>query len=232
MTELYQPSFWAAVLEIILINILLSGDNAVVIALACRSLPPGRRFWGMVIGAGTASVLLIAFTGAVATLMTLPYLKVAGAAALLWIAVRLVGPAEVQSGGHVEAADDLWRAVRIVVIADIVMSLDNVVAVAAAAKGRYVLLGLGLAVSIPIVVAGSALTMALLERFPLLVWGGATLLGWIAGDILASDPVLVKFVGEAAADRLPTVASVLGAITVVTIAVLWRRARRPLADDR
>jgi YjbE family integral membrane protein len=230
MVDLHQPGLWAAVLEIILINILLSGDNAVVIALACRTLPPRQRLWGMVIGAGVASILLIVFTGIVATLMTLPWLKLVGSAALAWVAVKLVAPGDGGGGGHVEAAAGLWRAVRIVVIADIVMSLDNVIAVAAAAKGNYVLLGLGLVVSIPIVIAGSALIMALLERYPLLVWGGAALLGWIAGDTFASDPILMSAFGQSAIDRLEIPASILGAVAVVATGLLWRRARWPVED--
>jgi YjbE family integral membrane protein len=231
MVDLHQPGLWAAILEIILINILLSGDNAVVIALACRTLPPRQRLWGMVVGAGVASVLLIVFTGIVATLMTLPWLKLVGSAALAWVAVKLVAPGDGGGAGHVEAAAGLWRAVRIVVIADIVMSLDNVIAVAAAAKGNYLLLGLGLVVSIPIVIAGSALIMTLLERFPLLVWGGAGLLGWIAGETFASDPILLSAFGQSAIDRLEIPASILGAVAVVATGLLLRRARWPTEAD-
>lgn len=191
MGEIHQLGFWATVVKIIWINILLSGDNAIVIALACRNLPNPQRRWGMIIGAGVASVLLIVFTGVVTSLMTLPYLKIVGGCALLWIAFRLlVGEDEEH---HVEAVEDLWRAVRIVVVADVVMSLDNVIAVAAAAGGNYVLLGLGLMVSIPIVIAGATLIMVLLERFPLLVWAGGALLGWIAGGLLFDDPAMQRF---------------------------------------
>lgn len=188
------PQFWLAAVEIIVINILLSGDNAVVIALACRALPPRERFWGMVFGAGVAAVLLILFTGIVATLMTLPYLKLAGGLALFWVAIKLVSPQPHDAEDTPEAVEDLWRAVRVVVVANIVMSLDNVIAVAAAAKGNYLLLGLGLAVSIPIVIAGSALFLAILERFPIVVWGGGALLGWIAGGLLPDDPVVAPYV--------------------------------------
>jgi YjbE family integral membrane protein len=191
MEEVYQVGFWAAVLKIIWINILLSGDNAVVIALACRNLPRPQRRWGMIIGAGVASILLILFTGVVTTLMTLPYLKILGGCALLWIAFRLLAPAA--DGRHVEAVEDLRRAVKIVVLADVVMSLDNVIAVAAAARGSYVLLGLGLMVSIPLVIAGAALIMALLERYPMLVWAGAALLGWIGGGLVFDDPAMRQF---------------------------------------
>src|SRR5262249_19042267 len=185
MDQIYQVGFWTTVFEIILINILLSGDNAILIALACRKLPQPQRRWGMIIGAGVASILLIVFTAAISTLLTLPYLKLAGGCALLWIAFRLL--ASDADEHHVEAVEDLWRAVRIVVVADVIMSLDNVIAVAAAARGSYLLLGLGLMVSIPLVIAGAALIMALLERFPVLVWAGGALLGWIAGDLIVED---------------------------------------------
>jgi YjbE family integral membrane protein len=192
-SEITRPTFWLAALQIMGINILLSGDNAVVIALACRGLPPRERFWGMVFGAGVAAILLILFTGIVATLMTLPFLKLVGGLALFWVAINLVAPQSHDAEDTPEAVEDLWRAVRVVVVANIVMSLDNVIAVAAAAKGNYLLLGLGLAVSIPVVIAGSALFLAIIERFPLVVWGGGALLGWIAGGLLPDDPMVQKF---------------------------------------
>jgi YjbE family integral membrane protein len=224
----YDPGFWAAVLEIILINILLSGDNAVVIALACRTLPPRERLWGMIIGAGVASVLLILFTALAAFLLGLPYLRLVGAIALVWIAARLVAPEGDGDAGRVESSDKLWRAVRIVVVADVIMSLDNVVAVAAAAKGNYWLLGLGLSVSIPIVIAGSAIIMWVLERLPLLIWAGAILLGWIAGDLLATDLGLANLLGPPTMEWLGIVAGPAGAVMVLTLALLWRR--RPAAE--
>ena len=138
--DFMQPAFWLSVLSVIWINILLSGDNAVVIAMACRSLPPRERLWGMIIGAGFASILLVVFTGIISMLMTLPYLKLIGAIALIWVAIKLVAPQAHDAEDTPEAVADLWRAVRIVVIADIVMSLDNVIAVTAVAKGQYVLL--------------------------------------------------------------------------------------------
>src|SRR5215475_11889941 len=191
MDQIYQVGFWTTVFEIILINILLSGDNAILIALACRKLPQPQRRWGMIIGAGVASILLIVFTAAISTLLTLPYLQLIGGCALLWIAFRLLVPADDEH--HVEAVDDLWRAVKIVVVADVIMSLDNVIAVAAAAGGSYLLLGLGLTVSIPIVIGGAALIMALLELFPVLVWAGAALLGWIGGGLIFEDHALAQF---------------------------------------
>jgi YjbE family integral membrane protein len=195
-SEMTRPAFWVAALQIMGINILLSGDNAVVIALAVRALPPKERFWGMVLGAGCAAVLLILFTGIVATLLKLPYLKLIGGVALFWVAVNLVSPQPHDEEDTPEAVEDLWRAVRVVVVANIVMSLDNVIAVAAAAKGNYLLLGLGLAISIPVVIAGSALFLALLERFPWVVWAGGALLGWIAGGLLPDDAIIAQYIAK------------------------------------
>src|ERR1700726_1677215 len=183
-----RPSFWLAVGKIIWINVLFSGDNALVIALACRGLQPRQRLWGMTIGAGIAVILLIVFTGIVATLMVLPYLKLVGGVALLAIAAKLLVPED--GGDDVTEGTHLWHAVRIVVIADIVMSLDNVIAVAAAANGQLPLLILRLAISIPMIIAGAALIMLVLDRFPVLIWLGATLLGWIAGDVIETDPAV------------------------------------------
>jgi YjbE family integral membrane protein len=187
-SEMTQTAFWVAVSKIIWINILLSGDNALVIALACRGLDPRQRLWGMIFGAGAAVVLRIVFTGIVATLMALPYLKLVGGLALIVIAAKLLVPDEDE--GNVESASHLWAAVQIVVVADIIMSLDNVIAIAAAANGSLPLLILGLAISVPLIVAGAALIMALLTRLPILVWGGAALLGWIAGTVIATDPAV------------------------------------------
>jgi YjbE family integral membrane protein len=221
-----HPAFWLAAVQIMGINILLSGDNAVVIALAVRALPPKERFWGMVLGAGAAAVLLILFTGIVATLMQLPYLKLAGGLALFWVAIKLVSPQPHDAEDTPEAVEDLWRAVRVVVVANIVMSLDNVIAVAAAAKGNYVLLGLGLAVSIPVVIAGSALFLAIIERFPIVVWGGGALLGWIAGGLLPEDPIIAEHFSEATAEMLDVVCGIAGAIFVVLVGLYLVRSRR------
>ncbi|MBA2399946.1 MAG: TerC family protein [Bradyrhizobium sp.] len=191
-TEMQQPTFWVALGKIMWINILLSGDNALVIAMACRGLPPRQRFWGMVLGAGVAVFLRIIFTGIVVSLMALPFLKLVGGLALLYIAAKLLVP-EHEGEGDVDAAAHLWAAVRIVAIADIVMSLDNVIAVAAAANGSIPLLVIGLAISVPLIVAGAALIMALLTRLPALVWAGAGLLGWVAGEVMATDPAIVPY---------------------------------------
>ena len=246
-TDMQTPAFWLAVGKIIWINVLLSGDNALVIAMACRGLVGRQRVWGMVIGAGIAVVLLIAFTGIVARLMVLPYLKLVGGLALLLIAARLLVPEE--EGDGVAAGTSLWHAIRIVVIADIVMSLDNVIAVAAAANGQLSLLILGLAISIPMIVAGAALIMLVLDRFPILVWLGATLLGWIAGDVIETDPAVQPLLqrlldGQIAlnldatstifgvsqhfsvgADLVEYICSILGAIAVLVVGSIWRRRK-------
>jgi YjbE family integral membrane protein len=246
--EMQQPAFWVAVGKIIWINVLLSGDNALVIAMACRGLEPRQRFWGMILGAAAAVVLRIIFTGIVATLMGLPYLKLVGGLALIVIAAKLLVPEEEDEEG-VKSASHLWAAIQIVVIADIVMSLDNVIAVAAAANGSVPLLILGLAISIPLIVAGAALIMALLTRLPILVWAGAALLGWIAGDVIATDPaihpMLQRFfdgpVGAgldgllAALGMAPRfgggghggeiVCGVLGVIVVLVAGMIWRKRR-------
>jgi YjbE family integral membrane protein len=222
-TMMATPEFWIKVVEIVWINILLSGDNAVVIALACRELPPRERLWGMVIGAGVASVLLIAFTAVFSVLLTLPYLRLAGGIALVWIAIKLLAPQAHDEEGTPEAASDLWRAVWVVVIADIVMSLDNVIAVAAVAKGQYVLLIIGLSISIPVVIAGSAIILWLMERFPILVWGGAAILGWVAGDIFAGDPTIENLFSGIDPQNLELAAQIIGAAIVLASGLFWRR---------
>jgi YjbE family integral membrane protein len=216
LAQFSQPQFWAAVVQIIWIDIVLSGDNAVVIALACRGLPVRQRRMGMILGAGVAAVLLIGFTVAVSALMALPYLRLISACALVWIAVNLVGPGQHDEAKTREAAGSLWRAVRIVVVADVIMGLDNAVAIAAIANGRYVLLGLGLAISVPIVVAGSAIVLALIERFPIIVWAGGAVLGWVAGELFVSDPVIESRLSALAltdfAANSATLEAILGAM--------------------
>jgi YjbE family integral membrane protein len=251
--DMQTGTFWLAVGKIIWINVLLSGDNALVIAMACRGLAPRQRLWGMVIGAGIAVVLLIAFTGIVAKLMVLPYLKLVGGIALFIIAAKLLVPEE--EGDDVTAGTSLWHAIRIVVIADIVMSLDNVIAVAAAANGQMSLLILGLAVSIPMIIAGAALIMMVLDRFPILIWLGATLLGWIAGDVIASDPAVQPLLkrlldGQIAlnldatsavfgvsphfsldGDLIEYLASIVGAIGVLVLGSIWRKRKLRHLDE-
>jgi YjbE family integral membrane protein len=226
LTEFTQPAFWLAALQIIWINILLSGDNAVVIALACRGLHGNKRRWGMILGAGAAILLRVIFTVIIAQLMGLPFLKLIGGVALLWIAIKLIVPEEAHGEDSVKAGESLWRAVRIVAIADIVMSLDNVIAIAAAAKGDLTLIVFGLVVSIPMIIAGAAMLMAVLDRFPILVWAGAALLGWIAGEIMIEDPASVGMLGADLVHRYVYVAATIGALFVVSAGYLILRARR------
>jgi YjbE family integral membrane protein len=233
MADMAKPGFWLAVVQIIWINVLLSGDNAVVIAMACRGLPARQRLWGMILGAAVAVLLRIVFTGVVAELMMLPYLKLVGGLALFYIAVKLLVP-EDQDEGEIEAVQHLWRAVRIVAVADVIMSLDNVIAIAAAAQGSVGLLIFGLGISIPLIVAGSALIMALLDRFPIMVWAGAGLLGWIVGQVCATDPVvaayLVAHFGLETATQIEIASSVAGVILVLAVGGLWRRSRLARQD--
>jgi YjbE family integral membrane protein len=210
--------------QIIWINIILSGDNAVVIAMACRGLPQDKQRTGMVLGAFVAVALRIVFTLVVATLLSTPFLKILGGCLLLWIAVKLV-LGEDDHGGEVKETDRLWHAVRTVAIADAVMSLDNVLAIAAVAKDSTPLLMIGLAISIPLIIAGAALIMALLSRFPILVWAGAALLGWVAGEMLVSDPWLVRTLGEGFVHKAELPVAALCAALVVGLGfVLNRRA--------
>jgi YjbE family integral membrane protein len=208
--------------QIIWINIILSGDNAVVIAMACRGLPQDKQRAGMVLGALVAVALRIVFTVLVATLLSTPFLKIIGGCLLLWIAVKLV-LGEDEDGGSVKESDRLWHAVRTIAIADAIMSLDNVLAIAAVAKDSTTLLMLGLAISIPLIIAGAALIMALLARFPILVWAGAALLGWVAGDMLISDPWLVGRLGEALVHRLELPVAAVCAVLVVGLGYLLNR---------
>jgi len=246
--EIRHPQFWAALAKIMWINVLLSGDNALVVALACRALAPRQRLWGMILGAGAAVVLRIVFTAIVATVMGLPYLQLAGGLALIVIAANLLLPPSNEEG-EVKSASHLWTAVQIVVVADIVMSLDNVIAVAAAANGSVPLLIFGLASSIPLIVAGAALIMALLTRLPVLIWAGAGLLGWIAGDVMATDPAiqpkllslfdgplgmeldsLLALLGVAplfagGGDGAELICSAAGVVVVLAAGSIWRRLR-------
>ena len=240
-----QPAFWIAVGQIIWINILLSGDNAVVIALACRSLPPRQRFWGILLGAGAAVLLRIIFTLIIAQIMAVPFLKLVGGLLLLWIAIKLIVPSESHGEDSVKAGDTLWRAVWLVTVADIVMSLDNVIAIAAAAETaaarvdlahaltiKTTLIVFGLATSVPLIIAGSALLMKLLDRYPILVWAGAALLGWVAGEIMIKDAAVVGWLGQAMVDRWHLWAAAAGAIFVVAVGWVIRRAHHKKALEQ
>lgn len=215
--DFYSAAFWVAVGQIILIDIVLSGDNAVVIALACRNLAPDQRKKGIFWGVTGAVLLRVALTSFAAMVMNLPWLKLVGGLLLIWIAVKLMSP-EDEEGEDIEASSHLLGAVKTIIVADFVMSLDNVIGVAGAAHGSIALLLFGLAVSIPLIVWSSQLIMHWMERFPIIVLLGAGLLGYVAGQMIFSDPgVLALF------PPLPTWAGNLtGAMGAVLVVGLGR----------
>jgi YjbE family integral membrane protein len=224
MAEWGTPQFWLAVFQIIVVNILLSGDNAVVIALACRNLSPRQRrqgiFWG-VLGAIGLRIVLTFFA---MSLLTNPYLKLIGGALLLWIGIKLI--AEDDGGEHkVKASDRLLAAVWTIIVADLVMSLDNVMGVAAAAKGSMPLIVFGLIISIPIVIVGSQIITRLIQRFPLLVLAGGGLLGYIAGEMMVEDPAIAPWVA-ANAVKYAWMAPIVGVVVVVAVGYAFTRRRR------
>jgi YjbE family integral membrane protein len=214
--------FWIALVQIIGVNIVLSGDNAVVIALAARSLPAKQQKAAIFWGSGAAVVMRIILTIVAVELLKLSYLKLIGAALLLWIAVKLLLP-EDHGEGDVESSDDLWAAIKTILIADLVMSLDNVIAVAAAAKDSLTLLILGLAISIPLVIFGSTLLLKLMDRWPVIITIGAALLGWVAGEMAVTDPLVKEWV-NANASWLHWIAPAAGAAGVVLMGK-WLVAR-------
>ena len=214
MEMLSTPDFWIGLIKIIWINIILSGDNAVVIALAARSLPPHQQKQAIMWGSGAAVVLRIVLTVVAAWLLELPYLQIIGGLLLLWIGYQLLSEGEEEEGESKEYGT-LSAAIRTILLADLVMSLDNVIAVAASAQGNMVLLILGLAISIPLVIFGSTLMIKLMERFPIIVVLGAALIGWVAGETIMSD---VSLRGVLAANPwLHYAAAVAGAVLVVVV---------------
>ena len=234
MEMVLAPAFWVGLGAIIWVNILLSGDNAVVIALAARSLPARQQKLAVFWGSAAAVLLRVVLTIFAVALLTLPWLKLIGGALLLWIGVKLMVPQEGEE--NVESSDNLWAAVKIILIADLVMSLDNVIAVAAAADSvaptpdlaamKYTLLILGLAISIPIVIFGSVLMLKVMERYPIIITLGAALLGWIAGEIMVTDPAVVAWVKANAAWLHDwKVAPVAGAVLVFIVGT-WLAKRQ------
>lgn len=237
--EFGTPDFWAGLMKIIGINIVLSGDNAVVIALASRTLPPAQQKQAIWWGSGAAVVMRIVLTFFAVALLELPYLKIIGAALLLWIGIQLLLPEKGEEG--IEGASNLMAAIKTILIADLVMSLDNVIAVAAAAKGSLVLLILGLAISIPLVIFGSTLLLKVMERFPIIITIGGGLLGFVAGEMLVTDPALSGWIGSMftlddhghallGGIKLEYVVGAIGAIIV--IAVGKALARRHESDKQ
>jgi YjbE family integral membrane protein len=222
LNELQTAAFWVGLWQIILVNIVLSGDNAVVIALAARSLPRKQQTQAVFWGAGAAVVMRIILTIVAVELLRWPWLKLIGAVLLLWIAVKLLLP-EDGNEGDIESSENLWTAIKTILIADLVMSLDNVIAVAAAAKGSIVLLILGLAISIPLVIFGATMLMKIMDRYPVIITIGAGLLGWVAGAMATTDPVVKDWV-DANAAWLHWAAPAAGVVFVVA-AGKWLAAR-------
>ena len=219
--------FWVDVFKIIVIDILLSGDNAVVIALACRNLPPEQRRKGVLFGVAGAIGLRIVLTFFAVGLLSLPYLKVVGAFMLLWIGVKLILPEEEQDAKNVQANTHLWGAVRTIIIADFIMSLDNVLGVAAAAHGNVMLLVFGLLVSIPLIAWSSQLVLKLIDRYPFIIFAGGGLLGYVAGEMLVSDTIIAQVLEE-----VPHVIHWLlpaGCAVLVVVLGMWLAARKAAA---
>ncbi len=220
----FDMQFWDGLLKIIVVNILLSGDNAVVIALACRSLPDRYRNKAVIAGSAGAVIVRVIFCLIIAWLMTIPAIKLIGGVLLLWIGVKLMMPEE-EGDGDVKSSANLWGAIQTIIIADVVMSLDNVIAIVAAARGDVVLIIIGLVMSVPLIIFGSQLLMKVLNRYPLLVTAGAGLLGWLGGEIMAGDPLVHHWVETHGAGYGEWIAAGAGAALVVILGtVLARRA--------
>ena len=230
MEEFLTAHFWVAVGQIILIDILLGGDNAVVIALACRQLPENQRLKGILWGTAGAILLRVALIAFAISLLEVPFLKIAGAALLIWIGVKLITPHDEDAHGNIQASDKLWSAVKTVIVADLVMSIDNVIAIAGAAQNageqhQMALVILGLVVSIPIIVWGSQIVLKLMDRFPVIILLGGMLLGWIAGGMFQTDPMLKDLIPQEQSWHYALGAA--GALLVLAIgqALKARRAR-------
>jgi YjbE family integral membrane protein len=227
MSEFIQALHWGAIAQIVVIDILLGGDNAVVIALACRKLDPHQRTKGIVLGTAAAIVLRVILIVFAMALLAVPYLKVIGALLLVWIGVKLIAP-DPEAHHEVHAADRLWSAVKTIVVADVVMSLDNVIGIAAAAqqageKHELVLVVFGLLLSVPIIVLGSQLVLKLMERFPVIVTLGGMLLGWIAGGMLQTDVTTASWLPQGGV--WPYVFGLGGALLVLLLGQLLKKRR-------
>lgn len=226
MGGMSPTAFWSALGQIIILDLVLAGDNAVVIALACQRLPPRERMWGIILGAIVAIGMRIVFTMGVTTLLRTPWLMLLGGLALFWIAIKLLTDHSEEK--EVQSATSVWNAVKIVAIADLVMSLDNVIAIGAAAKGNWPLIIIGLGLSIPLIISGATLVTWLLARLPALIWVGAGLLGWIGGGMLIDDLAVVNHSRQFAAsmgitlERLDQIAAALGVLFVLTVAYFIR----------
>ena len=227
--EMFAPVWWTALGTIIVANILLSGDNAVVIAMAARSLPEKQQKQAIFIGSAAAIVMRIVLTLVAAKLLAIPWLKTIGAILLIYIGITLLADSDGDEGHGGEGHGSMGAAIRTILIADLVMSLDNVIAVAAAAHGDIPLLVIGLATSIPLVIFGSTLLLKVIDKFPIIIWAGAALLGFIAGEILVEDPALTTYMQQLASsigvvvDSLPWLVGIVGAIIVLVVGYLLRQ---------
>lgn len=240
MDFLTSPEFWVALGQIIIIDILLGGDNAVVIALACRKLPPAQRTKGIIWGTAGAIVLRVILIAFAMTLLNVPFLKLVGALLLVWIGVKLIAPDE-DGHGDIAGSDKLFAAIKTIIVADLVMSVDNVIAIAGAAQNAgdhsLLLVILGLLISIPIIVWGSQLVIKLMARFPLIITAGGMLLGWIAGGMLVSDPAVADPANMAWMPKLPQTdvvhyaAAVAGALLVLAIGKAVAARQKPAQEE-
>jgi YjbE family integral membrane protein len=240
MDFLMSPEFWVALGQIIIIDILLGGDNAVVIALACRKLPPAQRTKGIIWGTAGAIVLRVILIVFAMTLLNVPFLKLVGALLLVWIGVKLIAPDD-DGHGDIQGSDRLLAAIKTIIVADLVMSVDNVIAIAGAAQNAgehsLLLVVLGLLISIPIIVWGSQLVIKLMARFPMIITLGGMLLGWIAGGMLVSDPAVADPANIAWMPKLPQsdtyhyAAAVAGALLVLALGKFAASRQRPAADS-
>lgn len=219
--DLSSTELWVALWQIVVVDVLLSGDNAIVIALACRNLPPAHRNFAVMAGTAGAVGARLVFCFTMSYLLQIPALKLVGGLMLLWIGIKLMLPEDTDESDAVGSAAGLWGAVRTIIIADIVMSLDNVIGIVAAAKGHIGLIAFGLCLSIPLIVFGSKLVLRILHRFPVLVVAGAGLLGWLAGEILMHDPIVKNFVPLDAI--VIKAASLSGAAIVVIVGSIMKR---------
>jgi len=227
MEMLTSSFFWVTLAQIIMINIVLSGDNAVVIALASRSLPPKQQKQAILFGSFGAIILRIILTFFAVYLLGLPMLKIVGAILLFWIGVKMLIPEDEET--NLDGHEHLWAAIKTIIVADFVMSLDNVLGVAAAAKGNLVLLVLGLAISIPLIIYGSTLILKLMTRFPVIITLGGGVLGWVAGEMAITDPIISDWVNTQA-HWLHTVAPAFGALFVVAMGKWITTFREPKAE--
>jgi YjbE family integral membrane protein len=231
--EFLTAQFWLAVGQIIMIDILLGGDNAVVIALACRKLPDSQRTKGILWGTAGAIVLRVILIAFALTLLAIPFLKLVGAILLLWIGVKLLMP-EDDSHSNIQGSDKLWAAVKTVIIADLVMSVDNVIAIAgvatsAGSQHQMPLVIFGLLVSIPIIIWGSQLVLKLMDRFPMIITFGAALLGFLAGEMMLTDPAVATYVGPVS-EQTVKMGGVVGALLVVALGKWLSRSRNKGTD--